>query len=153
MMARLSDSTEPAEVSPKSDDRNDGRRRLRPLIKYLLIQVPGWILVAVGLVVLKRWVDLPLWVAVAVFLLWVVKDLLLFPFLRSAYESGGKGGVERLIGVHGVAEERLAPSGYIRVGGELWRAEALQTDKPVPRGSRVKVQAVRGLTLLIQPEE
>ena len=63
------------------------------------------------------------------------------------------GGVNRLIGAQGIAEEPLAPSGYIRVGGELWRAEAMRTDKPIPPGSRVRVQAVRGLTLLIQPEE
>lgn len=129
------------------------RFRHSPLAKYLVIQIPGWVLVAVVLEVLRRWVDLPLWAAIALFLVWIVKDLILFPFLRPAYESGGKSGVERLIGVQGTAEERMAPSGYIRIGGELWRAEALQTDKPIPRGSRVRVQAVRGLTLLIQPEE
>lgn len=128
-------------------------RRLRPLTKYLLLQLPGWLVAAVVLSLLKRWVDLPLWAAVALFLLWVIKDLILFPLLRPAYESDGKGGVERLIGAQGIAEERLAPSGYIRVGGELWRAEALRADRPIPPGSRVRVQAVRGLTLLIQPEE
>jgi membrane protein implicated in regulation of membrane protease activity len=137
----------------KVEMANRAERRLRLLTKYLLTQVPGWILVAVGLAVLKRWFGLPLWGAFGLFLLWVVKDLILFRFVRPAYESGGRCGVERLIGVQGIAEERLAPSGYIRVGGELWRAEALQTDKPIPRGSRVRVQAVRGLTLLIQPEE
>lgn len=129
------------------------RSRHAALKKYLLIQIPGWILVAVGLTVLRQWIDLPLWAAVGVFLVWVVKDLILFPFLRPAYESNGKSAVERLIGVQGIAEERLAPSGYIRVGGELWRAEALETDKPIRRGSRVRVRAVRGLTLLIEPEE
>lgn len=124
-----------------------------PLSKYLVIQIPGWILVAVVLGVLRRWADLPVWAAVTLFLVWVVKDLVLFPFLRPAYESAEKRGVERLIGVQGTAEERMAPSGYIRIGGELWRAEALQTDKPIPRGSRVRVQGVRGLTLLIQPDE
>lgn len=131
----------------------EGERQRRPLTKYLVIQIPGWILAAVVLAVLRRWIDLPLWAAVGLFFLWVAKDLALFPLLRPAYEAGGKRGVERLIGVQGIVEERLAPSGYIRVGSELWRAEALQTDKPIPSGSRVRVQAVRGLTLLIQPEE
>ncbi|MCH7895639.1 MAG: NfeD family protein [candidate division NC10 bacterium] len=125
----------------------------RPLTKYLLIQTPGWILVAVGLWGLRQWIDLPLWAAFGLFLLWVVKDLILFPLLRPIYESGGKGGANRLIGAKGIAEEPLAPSGYIRVGGELWRAEAMGTDKPIPPGSRVRVLAIRGLTLLIQPEE
>jgi membrane protein implicated in regulation of membrane protease activity len=127
--------------------------RRSPLAKYLLLQIPGWILAAVVLGVLRRWIDLPNWGAAALFLAWVVKDLMLFPFLRPVYEARGRGGIERLIGVQGTAEERLAPSGYIRIGGELWRAEALQTDISIPRGSRVRVQAVRGLTLLIHPEE
>lgn len=135
--------------SPKSDNRG----RLRVFGKYLVIQIPGWIAVVVILALLGQWIDLPLWVAGGLFLVWLVKDLVLFPFLRPVYESDGKNGVERLIGAHGVVEERLAPAGYIRIGGELWRAEALEPDTPIPLGSRVKVQAVRGLTLLIQPEE
>ncbi|MFQ5803158.1 MAG: NfeD family protein [Candidatus Methylomirabilales bacterium] len=128
-------------------------RRLRPLTKYLLIQIPGWILVGLVLSLIRGWVDLPLWAAIGLFLLWVIKDLVMFPFVRPAFEAGAKTGVDRLIGVQGIAEQRLAPSGYIRVGGELWRAEALETDEPIPQGSRVRVQGVRGLTLLIQPEK
>ncbi|MFQ5801609.1 MAG: NfeD family protein [Candidatus Methylomirabilales bacterium] len=127
--------------------------RLGPLGKYLLLQIPGWALAAVGLSLLRRWVDLPLWAAVGLFLLWVIKDLILFPFIRQAYESNGKGGTKRLIGARGIAEERLAPSGYVRVAGELWQAEIVQSDEPIPKGSPVRVRAVRGLTLLIQPEE
>ena len=126
---------------------------LRPLAKYLLIQIPGWILVVVGLWLIRQWVDFPLWAAIGLFLLWVIKDLVMFPIVRPAFEPGGKSGVERLIGARGIAQERLAPSGYIRVGGELWRAEALTTDESIPEGSRVRVQAVRGLTLLIQPDK
>lgn len=128
-------------------------QQLRPLTKYLLLQIPGWLVVAVILALLSQWVDLPLWAAIGLLLLWIIKDLVLFPLLRTAYEPGGKGGIERLIGAQGIAEEQLAPSGYIRVGSELWRAEALAADEPIPPGSRVKVQAVRGLTLLIKPED
>lgn len=125
----------------------------RPLAKYLVIQIPGWILAAAGLALLRRWIDLPLWAAVGLLLLWVVKDLVLYPFVRRAYEANGRAGAEQLIGAEGVAQEPLAPSGYIRVGGELWRAEAMRTDEPIPPGGRVRVRAVRGLTLLVQPAE
>lgn len=128
-------------------------QQFRPLTNYLLLQLPGWFLAGVILALLMQWVDLPLWAAIGLFLFWIIKDLVLFPILRTAYEPGGKGGIERLIGAQGIAEEQIAPSGYIRVGGELWRAEALSGDKPISPGSRVKVQAVRGLTLLIKPEE
>lgn len=125
-------------------------RRLGPRAKYLLMQIPGWILVVVALWFFRRWVDFPVWAAVGVFLLWVIKDILLYPFLRPVFESGRKSGIDRLIGTHGIAEELLAPSGYVRVGNELWRAEALEAEKPIPQGTRVRIRAVRGLTLLIQ---
>jgi membrane protein implicated in regulation of membrane protease activity len=40
--------------------------------------------------------------------------------------------------------------GYVRIGGELWRAEAASGF--VPRGAPVRVVAVRGLTLVVEPE-
>lgn len=135
----------------RAADGAEGRRW--PLAKYLVLQIPGWILAAVGLALLKQWVDLPLWAALGIFLVWVIKDMVLFPFVRQAYESSGRTGAEQLIGAEGIATEPLAPSGYIRVGRELWRAEALGTDTPIAPGSRVRVQGVRGLTLLIHPEE
>lgn len=132
---------------------NRAERRRWTLAKYLLLQIPGWILAAVGLALLKQWIDFPLWAALAILLIWVIKDMVLYPFVRRAYESNGKTGAEQLIGAEGIATERLAPTGYIRVGRELWRAETLGTDAPIAPGSRVRVQGVRGLTLLIQPEE
>lgn len=127
-------------------------RGLGPRAKYMLMQIPGWILVLGLLLLIRRWVDLPVWAAVGVFLLWVIKDIILFPFLRPVFEPGRKSGIDRLVGAQGIATDRLAPSGYVRVGNELWRAEALEADEPIPQGSRVRIRAVRGLTLLIQPD-
>jgi membrane-bound serine protease (ClpP class) len=56
-------------------------------------------------------------------------------------------GVENLVGATGEATERLAPSGQIRVLGELWEA---RSSSEVPRGSRVRVVAVHGLTLEVE---
>ncbi len=56
-------------------------------------------------------------------------------------------GVEHLIGATGEATERLAPSGHIRVLGELWEA---RSSAEVPPGARVRVVAVNGLTLEVE---
>ena len=56
-------------------------------------------------------------------------------------------GVEHLIGATGEATERLAPSGHIRVLGELWEA---RSSSEVPPGARVRVVAVNGLTLVVE---
>ena len=85
--------------------------------RYVLFQVPGWVLAVIAVVLLRRWVDLSLGAATALLGVWVVKDFLLFPFLRSAYEQDTRTGAERLIGERGVAVERLDSAGYIRVHG------------------------------------
>lgn len=56
-------------------------------------------------------------------------------------------GVENLVGATGEVTERLAPSGKIRVLGELWQA---RSGSELPPGSRVRVVAVDGLTLEVE---
>jgi len=57
-------------------------------------------------------------------------------------------GAHRMVGLEGEALEPLAPEGQVRVGGEIWRARA---PRPLPAGARVRVRAVRGLTLEVEP--
>jgi len=47
-------------------------------------------------------------------------------------------------------EERLAPSGYIRVHGELWQAEMIREGPPIEKGEVVQIEGIRGLVLLEQ---
>jgi membrane-bound serine protease (ClpP class) len=56
-------------------------------------------------------------------------------------------GVEHLVGATGEATERLAPSGHVRVLGELWEAHS---STELPPGSRVRVVAVQGLVLEVE---
>jgi membrane protein implicated in regulation of membrane protease activity len=81
--------------------------------------------------------------------LWIIKDIILFAFVWRAYEWKGSKDVHSLIGTQGVVIERLAPSGYIRVRGELWHAETMK--EAVGIQENVRVQGNRGLTLLVQP--
>lgn len=57
-------------------------------------------------------------------------------------------GVARLVGATGEVSERLAPSGQIRVLGETWQA---RSTTELPPGSRVRVVAVDGLILDVEP--
>jgi membrane protein implicated in regulation of membrane protease activity len=121
--------------------------------KYVLLQIPGWILVG-GLLTLgvRSW-DLSQRLALALFAVWLLKDAVLFPFLRVAYEpGGGSGGADALVGARGIASQSLDPTGYVRVGAELWRAEVADGARPIPRGAGVRIRDVRGLTLLVEPE-
>ena len=128
------------------------RRPTRTLVRYLLLQVPGWVVVCGLLLFLRPWIGQPTWASAALLAAWITKDLLLYPLLRRAYaEEPFLTGAERLVGARGVVTTPLTPQGYVRVRGELWRAEAL-TDQPLPEGSTVRISAARGLTLAVEPD-
>lgn len=121
--------------------------------KYLLLQLPGWVLAIIVLTGLQNWLGLPFWIALGLFFLWVVKDLVMYPLLRTAYESGVKTGIEELIGTRGIVEQELAPRGYIRVRGELWRAEVKADDGRIPPGSPVRILEAEGMTLIVEADK
>jgi membrane protein implicated in regulation of membrane protease activity len=120
-----------------------------PKIKYLLFQIPGWIITAIVLLMLLHWEFIPKWLAVLCFVAWLLKDLLLYPFLRRAYEPGVTGSA-RLVGSKGIAEGDLTPTGYIRVRGELWRAVASPADQVVRSGTEVEIVRAERMEVFVR---
>ena len=59
-------------------------------------------------------------------------------------------GPEALIGMEGQVFEDLDPEGLILVEGEIWRARSKGGEK-IPRGMKVRVIGVEGLTLIVEP--
>jgi membrane-bound serine protease (ClpP class) len=57
-------------------------------------------------------------------------------------------GREELVGARGEALEDIAPEGWARVHGERWRVHA---GAPLRAGQRLRVTAVRGLVLDVEP--
>jgi membrane-bound serine protease (ClpP class) len=126
---------------------------MHPLSKYLLLQIPGWVIVSFVLFALWEWLNLRIELAVGLFALWLAKDLLLYPLLRSAYEPGAGTGSERLIGERALARGELAPRGFVLVRGELWRAEVEGQGVRIPAGSTVRIVAARRLTLIVEADD
>jgi membrane protein implicated in regulation of membrane protease activity len=122
--------------------------------RYLLFQIPGWILGAIILFVFREWIGLPLWGSVLLYSLYVGKDFVLYPFLSVAYRADARTGAEQLIGEIATVKTRLDPYGYVRVRGELWKARLMPGSVPVVENAvRVRVQAVRRMTLIVRLEE
>lgn len=119
--------------------------------RYTAFQVPGWLLASAVAWWLHRHAGVPLWAAAGLPLAWVIKDYALYPFLRFAYEADQRRPIERLIGVEGAAVEPLAPDGYVRVRGELWRARRVPADDAVSPGDTVEVVGIEGAMLLVSP--
>jgi membrane protein implicated in regulation of membrane protease activity len=124
-------------------------RAMRPFARYLLLQVPGWCVVAALLLWLWPATGRGGWLGAGLLGLWIAKDLLAYPLLRRAYESGVETGSARLIGLRGLARQPIDPRGYVEVRGELWRAELAPGEAPIAPGTPVEVRSASGLTLVI----
>lgn len=87
--------------------------------------------------------------AVVAVALWVVKDLLLYPLLRSSYEKGPDG-LAALIGCTAIAVESFEGCGFVRVRGELWRARC---SVGVDAGQALHIVAAEKGELRVEPVE
>ena len=135
-------------------NRNPGRDwpDARTLFKYALVQIPEIVIFVVVVLVLQRWLDLSTRLVTLLIAVWVLKDILLFPWLRRSFEEGRPEDAQPMIGARGVAKGPLDPDGYVWIRGELWRAELVEGHPPIEAGESLKVEDVRGLTLLVARE-
>jgi membrane-bound ClpP family serine protease len=123
----------------------------RVVVKYVLLQIPGLVALILVLVLVQRWVSLPAWLSWVAVFGWIAKDAFLFPFVWRAYDSDAKEGASSMVGGTGIANDRLAPTGYVQIRGELWKAKMVGSGPPIEIGEEVRVRGARGLTLLVEP--
>jgi membrane-bound serine protease (ClpP class) len=123
----------------------------RPIyLRYILLNIPGLTAVILILIIIQHWVVLPVWLFWSIIGFWIVKDVVLFPFVWRAYDWERSGRSRSMIGERGIAKERLAPRGYVQVHGELWRAVVINGETPIERGQSVKIVQMDGLTLFVE---
>ena len=125
-------------------------QQTRILIRYTLFQIPSLALLTLILILVRRWVNLPEWFFWGAIAVWLAKDVILFPFVWRAYDRDRLRELQSLVGIEGIVEERLAPTGYIRVHGELWQAEVVRADVSVERGKPVRIRGIKGLRLQVE---
>jgi len=137
------------EKTPKSGCRRDW---LRPqlLIRYTLLQLPGTLLLLLVVLGIRRWWDFPVWAAVVAVAMWVAKDVLLYPFIWRAYDWDRMSDNFTMLQRVGTVVERLDPSGYVRVRGELWKATVEDDAAALEPGREVTVIRVDGLRLIVR---
>ncbi|MCK8515668.1 hypothetical protein M0534_04920 [Methylonatrum kenyense] len=123
---------------------------MSPGIRYTLLQVPG--LVFLGTLLWIAWDRgwLGSETAGLLLLIWVVKDVLLYPLYRPALRGPAPSGGSALVGMQARVRRRLAPVGQVTLFGEVWRARS-SDDAPIESGERVTVVAAKGLTLMVVP--
>jgi membrane-bound ClpP family serine protease len=127
----------------------------RVLVKFILLQLPLLVFLPLVLLFIRQWVDIPVWLIWGLVALLIIKDIIMFPIVWRSYDQSlpGPGDPASIIGMQGIAKDRLAPTGYIQVRSELWRAEAMEGSSPIEKGKGVRVVGIEGLTLLVQRED
>ena len=120
--------------------------------RYLLLMIPGVVILVLVLMIVENWVAMPAWLFWSVIFLWLAKEIIIFPFVWHAHDPNRPGLSRTMIGARGTVKERLDPAGYIQVAGELWKAEHLDIAQPVEKEERVRVVKMEGLKLFVVPD-
>jgi membrane-bound serine protease (ClpP class) len=84
----------------------------------------------------------------------VLMALITVTAIRTRRMKGSPGLIGETIrsGTHGVVRRPLEPLGSVHIAGEEWSARSVG-DQPIERGTPVKVVAVDGLTVLVEPDQ
>ena len=117
------------------------------VIKYTLLQLSELAVIVLVLVLVRNWINYPLWVIWITIPLMIVKDVIMFPFTWRAYDKANQ---NAMIGAEGTVTDKLSPDGYIRIQGELWRAIVINSSSVIAEGETVTVIKIDGLTLHVQ---
>lgn len=124
-----------------------------PIVRYVLFQVPGWVLAGAVLYGLWPRSGFEPWVGLAVFAGWIAKDFAMWPLLRKSYETDVRTGAADLVGAKGVVQAPIDPIGSVRVRGELWKARAESPGEVLLAETDVEVVGASGMTLTVRGRE
>jgi membrane-bound ClpP family serine protease len=119
--------------------------------RYLLLMIPGDLLLVLVLMVAQQWFPVSRWLFWALIACAILKDVIMFPFVWRAYDWERPSPYHSVIGERGLVKSRLDPAGTIQVRGELWKAECRDADQAIESGQFVQVLEMNGLTLVVEP--
>jgi membrane-bound ClpP family serine protease len=130
-----------------------GKSKRSIIIKYVLLQIPDTALAVVVLLILVRWANVSVWLAVCLAVLWVLKDIIMFPLLWQSFAGAALRSWHDIAGAEGVVTEKCDPHGYVLVHGERWKAESKDERGSIDKGARIVVTGNKGLTLHIKRKD
>ncbi len=110
------------------------------LEELALVAVVLWLLPRLG-------INIPLWGLALLMIALGVYSYMTYQLGKKALDK--KPIVSPDIGNRGKATTPLTPTGYVRLGTELWKASS--TDSSIEAGEEVVVIGMQGVTLLVAP--
>jgi len=124
---------------------------LKVLLRYIILQLPVLILLIVLYIVSKNYESVPSLLILIFLLLWLAKDIILYPFVWKAYVPRDIKESVSMLGKKGRALTNIDPTGSVEVRGEIWNARAVQESNSIREHETIRVVEVQGLTLMVEP--
>jgi membrane protein implicated in regulation of membrane protease activity len=125
-------------------------------IWYTAQAILGWMLEEAILVAAVLWllplfnIDIPLWGLAILMVALAIYSYIMYRIGRSTFLMKPKVAAETIIGNDGKVTKRLAPEGYVKVQGVLWKATCVESELEV--GDDVVVVDINGLRLIVSPK-
>ena len=130
--------------------------KTKPPLWYTAQAILGWMLEEAILVAVVLWllpqfnVNLPLWVLGILIVALAIYSYIMYRVGRSTFLIRPKVAAEAIIGNEGKVTKRLAPEGYVKVQGVLWKATCVESELEVD--DEVVVVGIEGLRLIVSPK-
>jgi len=130
--------------------------KTKPPIWYTVQAILGWMLEEAILVAAVLWllpqfdVNLPLWGLAVLMAALAIYSCIMYRVGRSTFLIRPKVAAETVIGNGGKVTKRLAPEGYVKVQGVLWKAMCVESELEVD--DEVVVVGIEGLRLIVSPK-
>jgi len=130
----------------------------RPPLWYTLQAVLSWVLEEILLAAIVLWllphffnINMPLWGLAILMLALAAYSGFMYRVGRQTFFIRPKVAAENIIGSEGTVTKPLAPEGYVKVQGVLWKA--ICNDLELGVGDEVEVVGMEGLRLVVKPKK
>jgi membrane protein implicated in regulation of membrane protease activity len=130
--------------------------KTKPPLWYTMQAILGWMLEEAILVALVLWllpqfdINLPLWALGILMAALAIYSFVMYRVGRATFLIRPKVAAEAVIGNGGKVTKRLAPEGYVKVQGVLWKATCVESELEI--GDEVVVVGIEGLRLIVSPK-
>ena len=130
--------------------------KTKPPIWYTVQAILGWMLEEVVLVAVVLWllpllnINIPLWGLAILMVALAVYSYVMYRVGSPTFLMKPMVAAETIIGNDGKVTKRLAPEGYVKVQGVLWKATCVESELEV--GDDVVVVDINGLRLIVSPK-
>jgi membrane-bound ClpP family serine protease len=122
----------------------------KTILKYIALHLAELVVLVLGIILVRYFFGIPNWSIIVIISLWIVKDIVLFPKVWRAYAYNDNRPMNEFIGLEATVADGLHPAGYVRVHGELWKAEVSDRRQTLKRGERTRVVDSSGMTLIVE---